>query len=87
MAKCTNPGLPFLIQGQGLDIGIIQTLFYRIFTPGLIGAFALLGIFPLLTKRVLKWINKKKLYANYIKPKQFDRGWQRGGGARGLSNE
>ncbi len=44
-----------------------------IFTPGLVGAFALLAIFPILTKRILAWIKARRVYSFFKKPKQFDR--------------
>jgi pyruvate/2-oxoglutarate dehydrogenase complex dihydrolipoamide dehydrogenase (E3) component/uncharacterized membrane protein YdjX (TVP38/TMEM64 family) len=43
-----------------------------ILSPGLIGSFALLGIFPLLASKVVEAINANKVYAPWIKPKHFD---------------
>jgi pyruvate/2-oxoglutarate dehydrogenase complex dihydrolipoamide dehydrogenase (E3) component/uncharacterized membrane protein YdjX (TVP38/TMEM64 family) len=46
-----------------------------ILSPGLIGSFVLLGIFPLLARRVIDTIKKRKVYARWAdaKPKTFDR--------------
>lgn len=56
-----------------------------IFTPDLIGAFILLGVFPLLSKKLLNWINRRKRYAPFKKPKRFDRNLiVIGGGSAGL---
>ena len=39
----------------------------------LLFSFALLGIFPLLAKKITEWIKKRKVYAAWQKPKSFDR--------------
>ncbi|MEJ2742723.1 MAG: FAD-dependent oxidoreductase [Gammaproteobacteria bacterium] len=44
-----------------------------ILSPLLLLSFALLGLFPLLAKYVLNSIKTQRVYANYQKPKQFDR--------------
>ncbi|MGR9088595.1 MAG: FAD-dependent oxidoreductase [Gammaproteobacteria bacterium] len=43
-----------------------------ILSPGLLGSFALLGFFPLLTKKALDLIQRRKLYAHWQRPKRFD---------------
>lgn len=43
-----------------------------ILSPGLIFSFALLGIFPLIAKKVVDMIKAKKRYEGYTKPEQFD---------------
>ncbi|MFK7890727.1 MAG: FAD-dependent oxidoreductase [Granulosicoccus sp.] len=43
-----------------------------ILSPGLIASFALLGVFPLIAKKVVDMINAKKRYAGYTKPQKFD---------------
>ncbi len=43
-----------------------------ILSPGLMFSFALLGIFPFVAKGVTGFIRRKKVYSNFIKPKQFD---------------
>ena len=46
-----------------------------ILSPGLIGSFVLLGIFPILAKKVVDAVKGRKVYArwNHVKPKTFDR--------------
>lgn len=48
-------------------------------------SFALLGIFPLLAKKITEWIKKRKVYAAWQRPKSFDRNLiVIGAGAAGL---
>ncbi len=42
-------------------------------SAGLLVAFALLGIFPLLTKKVLDALQARKVYAGWSRPARFDR--------------
>ena len=46
-----------------------------ILSPGLIGSFVLLGIFPLIAKKIVDTFKARKVYAkwNHLKPKTFDR--------------
>jgi pyruvate/2-oxoglutarate dehydrogenase complex dihydrolipoamide dehydrogenase (E3) component/uncharacterized membrane protein YdjX (TVP38/TMEM64 family) len=46
-----------------------------ILSPGLLGSFVLLGIFPLIAKKIIETIKKRKVYAkwNHVKPQSFDR--------------
>ncbi len=46
-----------------------------ILSPGLLGSFVLLGIFPIIAKKIIEGIKKRKVYAkwNHVKPKSFDR--------------
>jgi pyruvate/2-oxoglutarate dehydrogenase complex dihydrolipoamide dehydrogenase (E3) component/uncharacterized membrane protein YdjX (TVP38/TMEM64 family) len=54
-------------------------------SPGLLFSFALLGIFPLLVKRFTHFLQQRRIYAKWTKPKQFDRNLiVIGGGAAGL---
>ena len=58
-----------------------------ILSPALLGSFVLLGIFPLLTRRVVAAVQKRKVYARWasVRPKTFDRNLiVIGGGAAGL---
>ena len=41
--------------------------------PGLLGAFVLLGIFPLVAKKVLDALKARKVYAHWPRPARFDR--------------
>ncbi len=43
-----------------------------ILSPGLIFSFALLGIFPLIAKKVVDMIKARKRYEGYTKPEKFD---------------
>jgi len=43
-----------------------------ILSPALLGSFALLGVFPLLTKKFVNMIQTRKLYAKWQKPRHFD---------------
>ncbi len=45
-----------------------------ILSPAIIGSFALLGIFPIIAKKVLDWLKGRKVYAKWahLKPKSFD---------------
>lgn len=44
-----------------------------IMSPSLLLSFALLGIFPLIARKVLGLINRRRVYAGYKKPRRFDR--------------
>ena len=58
-----------------------------IVSPGLIGSFVLLGLFPLLAKKIIDVIKARKVYARWAgrKPKTFDRNLVViGAGAAGL---
>lgn len=43
-----------------------------VLSPGLIGAFVLLGLLPLITRWILRVIKNRKVYAGHDKPKTFD---------------
>jgi pyruvate/2-oxoglutarate dehydrogenase complex dihydrolipoamide dehydrogenase (E3) component/uncharacterized membrane protein YdjX (TVP38/TMEM64 family) len=45
-----------------------------ILSPAILGSFALLGIFPIIAKKVLDWLQGRKVYAkwSHLKPKSFD---------------
>ncbi len=58
-----------------------------ILSPALLGSFVLLGIFPLLARRIVAAVQKRKVYARWasVRPKTFDRNLiVIGGGAAGL---
>ncbi len=58
-----------------------------ILSPGLLGSFVLLGIFPLIAKKIIRYFQGRKVYAkwNHLKPAKFDRNLiVIGGGAGGL---
>ena len=54
-------------------------------SPGLVAAFVILGVFPLVAKKVLDVLKARKVYARWKKPPQFERNLVViGGGAAGL---
>ncbi|WP_090044223.1 FAD-dependent oxidoreductase [Limnohabitans sp. 2KL-27] len=58
-----------------------------ILSPALLGSFVLLGIFPLIARRIVASVQKRKVYARWAnqRPKTFDRNLiVIGGGAGGL---
>ena len=58
-----------------------------ILSPGLLGSFVLLGIFPLIAKKIVDTVKARKVYARWVsvKPKTFDRNLVViGAGAAGL---
>ena len=58
-----------------------------ILSPALLGSFVLLGIFPLIARRIVAAVQKRKVYARWAdqRPKTFDRNLiVIGGGAGGL---
>ena len=70
----------------GTQLGQIESL-SGILSPGLIGSFVLLGIFPLIAKKLVDAWKARKVYAPWasVKPKQFDRNMVViGAGAAGL---
>jgi pyruvate/2-oxoglutarate dehydrogenase complex dihydrolipoamide dehydrogenase (E3) component/uncharacterized membrane protein YdjX (TVP38/TMEM64 family) len=44
-----------------------------ILSPGLLGSFVLLGVFPLLAKAGVGWLARRKVYAKWTQPRAFDR--------------
>jgi pyruvate/2-oxoglutarate dehydrogenase complex dihydrolipoamide dehydrogenase (E3) component/uncharacterized membrane protein YdjX (TVP38/TMEM64 family) len=44
-----------------------------ILSPGLLGSFVLLGLFPLLAKAGVAWLERRKVYAKWTKPRSFER--------------
>lgn len=55
----------------GLQIGNLNSL-SGILSVKLLGSFALLGIFPLIAKKIISMIKARKVYQGYTKPKNFD---------------
>ncbi|MEN9782791.1 MAG: Soluble pyridine nucleotide transhydrogenase [Pseudomonadota bacterium] len=54
-------------------------------SAGLVGAFVLLGLFPLIAKKTLDALKARKVYAGWTRPKTFDRNLVViGGGSAGL---
>jgi pyruvate/2-oxoglutarate dehydrogenase complex dihydrolipoamide dehydrogenase (E3) component/uncharacterized membrane protein YdjX (TVP38/TMEM64 family) len=70
----------------GTQLAQIESL-KGILSPGLIGSFVLLGIFPLIARKIVEAVKKRKVYARWasVKPRSFDRNLiVIGGGAGGL---
>ena len=55
----------------GTQIAQIDTL-SGILSPAIIGSFVLLGVFPIVAKRLLAWVKSRQVYKPYPKPKHFD---------------
>ena len=56
----------------GTQIARIDSL-AGLVSPALIGSFVLLGVFPLIAKRIVDWLKARKVYAKWSKPAKFDR--------------
>jgi dihydrolipoamide dehydrogenase len=56
----------------GTQLAKIESL-GDILSPGLIISFALVGLFPLIAKKVVEFIKARKVLRNYKKPDSFDR--------------
>nr|WP_295783363.1 bifunctional TVP38/TMEM64 family protein/FAD-dependent oxidoreductase [Rhodoferax sp.] len=70
----------------GTQLGRIQSP-ADVLSPGLLGSFALLGVFPLLARKLMDAAQRRKVYARWkaVRPKTFDRNLVViGGGAGGL---
>jgi pyruvate/2-oxoglutarate dehydrogenase complex dihydrolipoamide dehydrogenase (E3) component/uncharacterized membrane protein YdjX (TVP38/TMEM64 family) len=68
----------------GTELAKIDSL-SGILSPGLILSFVLLGVFPLIAKKVTDKIKARKVYAQWTKPSKFDRNMiVIGAGAAGL---
>jgi dihydrolipoamide dehydrogenase len=64
------PGTAVFVNA-GSQLGALESL-SGILSPGLLLSFALLGIFPLLAKRLVSFIKSRRVLKNYKKPKRFD---------------
>ncbi|MFM9972070.1 MAG: VTT domain-containing protein, partial [Burkholderiales bacterium] len=68
----------------GTQIARIDSL-SGLLSPGLLVSLALLGVFPLLAKKILDWVKARKVYASWPRPARFDRNLVViGAGAAGL---
>lgn len=56
----------------GTQLAAIQSA-GDILSPGLLGSFVLLGLFPLLAKAGVGCLERRKVYAKWTKPRSFDR--------------
>ncbi len=68
----------------GTELGKIESV-SDILSPGLIFSFVLLGIFPLIAKKIIDTVKANKVLKNYPKPEKFDTNMiVIGGGSAGL---
>ncbi|HEY8160570.1 MAG TPA: FAD-dependent oxidoreductase [Methylobacter sp.] len=68
----------------GTQLGQLESL-SGILSPGLIGSFVLLGVFPLIANKIVETIQANKVYAQWSKPTRFDNNIVViGGGSGGL---
>jgi pyruvate/2-oxoglutarate dehydrogenase complex dihydrolipoamide dehydrogenase (E3) component/uncharacterized membrane protein YdjX (TVP38/TMEM64 family) len=58
----------------GTQLGQLESL-KGILSPGLLGSFVLLGLFPLIARKVVEGVQKRKVYAKWasVRPARFDR--------------
>ena len=56
----------------GTQLGRIETL-GDIVSPALLASFALLGVFPLIARKILDVVKKRRVYARWQRPTHFDR--------------
>jgi len=74
----------FVFVNAGTQLGQLESL-SGILSPSLLFSFVLLGVFPLIAKKLLNLIKARRVYAGFTKPKTFDRNLiVIGGGAGGL---
>ena len=55
----------------GTQLGQLQSL-SGIISPGLLGSFVLLGVFPLIARYLVSWLSGRRQLARWDKPKRFD---------------
>lgn len=68
----------------GTQLGRIDSL-AGILSPGLLGALVLLGVFPLVARKLAGALRARKVYARWTRPRRFDRNLVViGGGSAGL---
>lgn len=61
----------FVFVNAGTQIGKLESL-SGILSPGIIFSFALLGIFPLIAKKIINAIKARKIYKPFSRPRSFD---------------
>ena len=68
----------------GTQLGKLESV-SGILSPALLGSFALLGVFPLIARKIVEAVHSNKVFANWKKPARFDRNIVViGGGSAGL---
>jgi dihydrolipoamide dehydrogenase len=74
----------FVYVNAGTQLAAIDSL-AGILSPGLMVSFALLGVFPLLAKRILAFIQNRRAFGRWPRPKKYDYNMVViGGGSAGL---
>ncbi len=61
----------FVFVNAGTQIGQLESA-AGILSPGLLISFALLGVFPLIAKRILAVFQARKIYSSHQRPQKFD---------------
>ena len=56
----------------GTQLAVVSSL-GDVLSPPLLASFVLLGLFPLLAKGLMGWLQRRKVYAGFQRPKRFDR--------------
>lgn len=56
----------------GTQLANIESL-GGILSPGLLASFALLGVFPLVARKLIEWLQARRVYAGFERPQRFDR--------------
>ncbi|HRP96963.1 MAG TPA: FAD-dependent oxidoreductase [Rhodocyclaceae bacterium] len=68
----------------GTQLAAIDSL-GAILSPALIASFVLLGVFPLIARRIVEFVRRRRLYARWPRPRRFERNLVViGAGAAGL---
>jgi pyruvate/2-oxoglutarate dehydrogenase complex dihydrolipoamide dehydrogenase (E3) component/uncharacterized membrane protein YdjX (TVP38/TMEM64 family) len=68
----------------GTQLGQLESL-SGIVSPGLLASFVLLGIFPLIARKIVDWVQARRVYAGWTRPARFERNMVViGAGAAGL---
>jgi len=74
----------FVYVNAGTQLARIDSL-SGIVSPGLLGSLVLLGVFPLVAKKIIDMLQARKIYARWKRPARFDRNLiVIGGGSAGL---
>ena len=61
----------FVYVNAGTQIGRLESL-QGILSPGLLVSFALLGILPLISKKIIGMVKARRVYKRFPRPKKFD---------------
>ena len=68
----------------GTQLAQLQSL-SGILSPGILFSFVLLGVFPMIAKKITAWLQRRRVYGKWNPPARFDRNLiVIGGGAGGL---